>query len=826
MHEYTPEAAQAIESRSRQFTHKLMVDWNNNGQYDHPLSDMSEYVVRSSRGQAISSTAPEELMLIEGHGSASLEMELTGSFRNIPLTGHFAPYNGRSVFYAKGLSLGVSMYYDIAVWTDTGWEWYRQFTGVVREVEALRAEGIVKLDCLDNVERLRTGLSLHAYGVPKALLQDGYKRGALVDSSSIIDMAARTGGFTMGPKPGMGNEDSYRQRFLSVPFHGSILPEIGQLDEAQTFHLTESWENQPAREDWAEAYTGGPHGYLALNAVPSDRTQFGTKKYWLSEEAWGASQGNTKWVIGCWVRFDGAGVHPTADSLITLRLQNNEYGLLVRDDGAVTPRLRIEGSLQTTSNWMFMSGTGWHYVEVAFWSYGNYIDCRTRVDNEQSSVVRIYNASPPGDNDALSGLVTVQHNFPVSDVEIVASKWGEDVWHTTKESIEPLNTADVSQGRNRVMYTLRETEKPAWDIAKEVSAAEYGVVWFDEFGRFRFWNFEDVTAQHETVNRKFDLSDVEGLSMRTTMDSVRNMWVVESRTGYSDNGIFYDLDKDGEPWATKDNAAFLNPNSELWKAKFNPIPATLDNGTVVGKWSFYYLKAKPNLMCPHPWSIPTIAENAPATGWDERYPKHAKKTYRGNTYIGGEFRTEQKWVRRDLVRMSILNFETQESGFWLNNKDQGRFRMQSTLVYEDTPETWSVSTTDVGNMSDGDPTQDYAKSIPRYGERVIELKDNFWLQDKFQTREMLKKIIKKFGRPIPVTDNITVAGDPRIQIGDVIEINDWEGMGANIRLQVYGITRELEDGAGLTDTYQVEVIEAPGQGEWDRDRWDGSLIWT
>ena len=76
---------------------------------------------------------------------------------------------------------------------------------------------------------------------------------------------------------------------------------------------------------------------------------------------------------------------------------------------------------------------------------------------------------------------------------------------------------------------------------------------------------------------------------------------------------------------------------------------------------------------------------------------------------------------------------------------------------------------------------------------------------------MLSKLVSKLGRPIPVTDAITVPGDPRIQLGDVIEIDDPDGFGGSMKLQVLGITRELEDGIGLVDTYQVEVVENPGQ---------------
>src|SRR5690554_1755318 len=44
-----------------------------------------------------------------------------------------------------------------------------------------------------------------------------------------------------------------------------------------------------------------------------------------------------------------------------------------------------------------------------------------------------------------------------------------------------------------------------------------------------------------------------------------------------------------------------------------------------------------------------------------------------------------------------------------------------------------------------------------------------------------------------------------------LDFDDPDGFGGSMQLQVLGITRELEDGVGLVDTYQVEVVENPGQ---------------
>src|SRR5690606_41542646 len=104
---------------------------------------MSRFVTRTSRNQALSSTAPEEIKLVEGYAAAELEVEMAGEYNGIPLSGHFAPYNSRSEFYQQGIQLGVEVKYWIGVATDEGWECYQQFTGIVRRASSHRPMGRV-----------------------------------------------------------------------------------------------------------------------------------------------------------------------------------------------------------------------------------------------------------------------------------------------------------------------------------------------------------------------------------------------------------------------------------------------------------------------------------------------------------------------------------------------------------------------------------------------------------------------------------------------------------------------------------------------------------
>ena len=109
MHSYSPEAAAVIESGERRFIHRLFVDWNNNGRFDHPLSNLSRYVSETTRDQTLTSTAPDEVKLVEGYAAAKLDAIITGEYDGMSLAAHFAPNNGRSIFYTEGIALGVQI---------------------------------------------------------------------------------------------------------------------------------------------------------------------------------------------------------------------------------------------------------------------------------------------------------------------------------------------------------------------------------------------------------------------------------------------------------------------------------------------------------------------------------------------------------------------------------------------------------------------------------------------------------------------------------------------------------------------------------------------
>ncbi|MER7077918.1 hypothetical protein SAMN02982929_07239 [Saccharopolyspora kobensis] len=800
-------AAEAITAPERFFKHRLRVDWDGDGSWDHPLTDMTPYIPSTSRDQAVTSTAPEELLLAEGYAAAELTVVVAGEFDGIPLAHHFAPFNARSVFYARGLQLGVDMEYTISVWTVNGWVDYPQFTGVVRNANPRRGSEDVEIQCLDNVEKLRTPVDLPPYALWESHLQKGYKRGQLVDSSALIDLAARTGGFDAGPVgmtwPSYMDGPTYQAgTVLSVPFHGSILPEVGTLDGDQGIHPTESLAPGPR----SEAYRAGPFGYLARNAPPASETATGFHKFWIDELGRGvAGTASTTMVLGGWFYWAGPDVDADVNA-IELRIRSHRFILaLESSNGACMARFMYNTSYNNDSwnsgTWETINGPfsslpaqtpGWHYYEAAFkWYDGGPgagdIWMRATIDGRRGTPKLVANRAFVDRNDRFSGLVQVNNTWAVSDVKIWNSRNKPPLEDFTYD-VTPRGNAvfPATWGKNRLTHTVRETGLEAWTLAKDVASAEYGAVFFDEAGRFVFWNYQDVIDKQASVVRTYTVDDLGSLAFSYSTDAIRNVWVVTTQSGKASPDILYDLAEDGVP---------------LRKAGNEYVPAVFEippNAPPAAKE--FFLLAPPEAISVNPWTIPTIQsgpQSARVPGyWDQYTPRHGRQMYTGSTFIqrqdgARDPNSEQKFTSRDMIRLFLDNGWNDPYHF-VNPDGSARFRVEGLSVVEEEPKTWIVRDTE---------------SVAQYGQRVIELRDNPWLQDEWQTAAMLTQLVARTSRPIPVTDDIVAPGDPRIQLGDTIEVRDPDGMGESIRLQILGIKRDFSVEGGLRDTYQVEVIE-------------------
>src|SRR5690606_11408691 len=102
------------------------------------------------------------------------------------------------------------------------------------------------------------------------------------------------------------------------------------------------------------------------------------------------------------------------------------------------------------------------------------------------------------------------------------------------------------------------------------------------------------------------------------------------------------------------------------------------------------------------------------------------------------------------------------------------------------------------------------ESMMKYGARNLELKGDWYhdttvMPDSNGHYPVVERIMRRVEEPLPTTDDITIAGDPRLQLGDAISIVDPDGFGDEMTMQILGINREWDIEDGLTDTLMVHM---------------------
>jgi len=116
-------------------------------------------------------------------------------------------------------------------------------------------------------------------------------------------------------------------------------------------------------------------------------------------------------------------------------------------------------------------------------------------------------------------------------------------------------------------------------------------------------------------------------------------------------------------------------------------------------------------------------------------------------------------------------------------------------------------------------------SVAAFGPQVLPL-SGIWYHDTSNYNNILESYLAKTAAPSPTTDAITIVGDPRLQLADVLRIKDVGGFGERFDVQIYGIRRTYSVDSGLTDTLSVEML--PPAGVWDDSIygiWDDTFVW-
>lgn len=116
-----------------------------------------------------------------------------------------------------------------------------------------------------------------------------------------------------------------------------------------------------------------------------------------------------------------------------------------------------------------------------------------------------------------------------------------------------------------------------------------------------------------------------------------------------------------------------------------------------------------------------------------------------------------------------------------------------------------------------------AESQRRYRVQPLAVAASSWRQREESADAIARRLIGDLAFPRPVIRNVGVVGDPRLEIGDLVELVDRDGLGVDGAYRIAGIAPTTSAAGGFSQ--QLSVRDAQTVAEWDTALWDGSDVW-
>lgn len=488
---------------------RLTVDWDRDGTYSNPLSDLSSVVDAVTVERQITSDLPAECTLIEGYTSASLTAALSGTRPGDPrdVARMVSPYRPDSPLAGVD-RVDAPITLDLGLTTSAGPRWVRQFTGTTRALRLSAAECSVTLDALDPAERLRAAVTLPVWADSERTFRNStvwpYRN--RTNTQWIVDYVLRRNGIHMSPplRPGT---------IWAMTGHGGLAPDVGYdafLILGRKSGGDAVPEFIPGR--YGLAVNGGPQLYMLVRGTTAG-TGFNLGSYGhLFEFHVRAGASNT--------------FHPNADGSLLAASTNDvkktgaTVELLITTTGRLQAKLwtnpTITPVLRATITGPQITGpAAWH--SVGFWMFYNSIDrqvtYRWHLDGAQTAEATV--AADLGSPSGQRGEVYAQSSLPIqclsiSEVFALPPDWGAP----------HVSEADLDEGLNWVTALPDVVGADSWEVIKEAVAAEYGLASFGEHGRFTFRaRTRPLGGPVKNITADLDLAD---LSPSIALDSVRN----------------------------------------------------------------------------------------------------------------------------------------------------------------------------------------------------------------------------------------------------------------------------------------------------------------
>jgi len=114
-------------------------------------------------------------------------------------------------------------------------------------------------------------------------------------------------------------------------------------------------------------------------------------------------------------------------------------------------------------------------------------------------------------------------------------------------------------------------------------------------------------------------------------------------------------------------------------------------------------------------------------------------------------------------------------------------------------------------------------SIRDFNEQTLAVGASPWVQTQDSAAAIALKLLSDLNQPHPVITNLQIKGDPTLQFGDLVTVQDVNGLGVNGQYRITGKDPSLSPSEGFTQ--DLVVRSAAAVAYWDTNSWDDGTVW-
>lgn len=817
----------------RRFTMKLMVDWLKDGLFDDPNSDMSAVVASVSVDRELAQTFPDPIEVTDGNVATQFQVILEGNLPDgTPVWKAFSPYSG---YYLGSISNnGPTIYFELITETQNGPVNIRQFTGVIDDCLPSKAAGNVTITAYDSSQILTQPVTFPTWAADQIILGLGTDDSGDVGSictSWVIEELLRKGHYNVGP-------DWHPDAVCAWTMNGSGLPSIGTigiedpqvteptLGPPYNYYFGYGVYNRPSMAPAGapnSVYGPGKFGntcflgaahlgsigitrsfvYLAGNAHTTFQnvaTNYSTHNSnllgigaWFFIDPTQSSTPSTMTYFLGEAQFNYAGANQDP-AFVTLAVdhQSGAIGLTVRNEGYTKV-----WSLNATAS------AGWHYlygvvqftpsaVNLSIWDTGTQL--------------------ASGNGGLAAPMDTIMYSFQPSNTNLCQfqifgpAQYGQ-VWYQFDTAMAGLTqpfftvggrTATVDQGLTRLWWLPDINGADLWTTLKAVVSAELGAIYSDEFGVMKFDNRATVVGR-QTVGASVNTYDLDSLydvapeSNRATVANVIT-WSTKRRVAVPYSTIYATQQPDQFQVPPSTTLSYTVTNSDVQSIRLGGV--------------LWHPQAQgyANSLAPT-----EPGGGGPSGGFTY---KDWMQIYGPGYWYNGFTAYQQGSSASDSqpIAGSGINIQVEING--LDSRS-----MQLELISVNPSQTLQFSVDDntaflhvggtiVQDYSTASPIIEDAASIAQYGQKVLPVPASDWLQDPNTTTTLFQLLLDDTKQPRPYIQDVTIVGDPRLQLQDVVELSDTDqqSIGVSIYGSLVGVKRTIQPSGGVQDSITLRTF--------------------